>query len=179
MTDNTIQLGVSLAEQALAYAMFNNGQVTGRQVRGAIKIIFGAEVDAAMQLKYGPAHSDQGDPPLPDDVEGLVKDLRWWRDVFEARNEDGIAAIIDTTADALEALARPVEGTWAWALGQACTERSDSSLGRVVARPHGRGITVNDEGLIVYADGPRRTPAAFCVEDINATDWRVEEGEKP
>ena len=42
----------------------------------------------------------------PTDIAGLVADLRWWVAVLEARNEDGLAAMIGTAADTLESLGR-------------------------------------------------------------------------
>lgn len=59
MTEETLQAGVRIAEQALEFAMWQNGQITGKQAREAIKLLFGDEVDTMMVLKYGPVHTDE------------------------------------------------------------------------------------------------------------------------
>jgi hypothetical protein len=52
MTETEIAAGVAIATQALHFAIFNNGIVTAGECRKAIVVLFGSEVDAALDKEF-------------------------------------------------------------------------------------------------------------------------------
>ena len=52
LSEETIKVGADLAQQALHFAIFNNGKVTAGECRKAIIVLFGLEVDAELDRRF-------------------------------------------------------------------------------------------------------------------------------
>jgi len=52
MTNEEIAIGVDLARKALQFAIFSHGKVTAGECRKAVLILFGKEVDEALDNEF-------------------------------------------------------------------------------------------------------------------------------